>query len=185
MFTHNVYRLAIRQKASDMELKIVQGVAMLVSAVASCALAIYVNSIYTMFFLAADIVFIVMFPQLTCAIFVKSTNGYGSLMGLIIGLVLRFGGGDEALNIPAFIDYPFVDEEFGLLFPFKTVAMLSSMISIVTLSYLTSYLFSKRILPEKLDILHSNRTSPFEKTSYLDHEYDIGYGNSKDELTKF
>ncbi len=185
MFTHNVYRLAIRQKAGNLELKIVQGVAMLVSAVAACALAIYVNSIYTMFFLAADIVFIVMFPQLTCAIFIKITNGYGSLIGLIVGLVLRFGGGDEALNIPAFIDYQFIDEEFGLLFPFKTVAMLSSMISIVMISYLTSYLFSRGILPEKLDILHSTRTSPFGKTTYLDNEYDKGYGNSKDELTKF
>ncbi len=185
MFTHNVYKLAIRQRASNLELKIVQGVAMLISATASCALAIYVTSIYTMFFLAADIVFIVMFPQLTCAIFIKSTNGYGSLVGLIVGLVLRFGGGDEALNIPAFIDYPFVDEEYGLLFPFKMVAMASSLVSIVTVSYLTSCLFSKRILPEQIDILHATKTPSKVKQIYFDNEYDNGYDNSRDELTKF
>ena len=121
--------------------------------VACLLLAIFVNTIYGIFVLAADILYITVFPQLVCAVFIKFVNPYGSLVGYIVSAVLRAGGGEPTLNIDKFIEYPNYDEELGQLFPFRTFAMLCGLMCIIGVSLLTNYIFEHGFLSRKVDIL--------------------------------
>jgi high affinity choline transporter 7 len=48
------------------------------------------------------------------------------------------GGGEPLLGIPAVIPYPMNDPELGVLFPFRTVAMLASLATIGLVSWSTA-----------------------------------------------
>ena len=84
--------------------------------------------------------------------FLPFANPYGSFFAFVVGLILRFGGGEPTLELEPFIYYPWYDEENGQIFPYKTFSMLVSLVVIVTVSYLFKVLFDKGILPAKLDI---------------------------------
>ena len=116
-------------------------------------LAIFVDSIYGMFILAADIVFVIMLPQLTCVLFVQHSNTYGGLAGYVLGLVLRIGAGEPMISLPSVIKYPYYHPETDTqLFPFRTFSALVSLIAIIFVSYLTRWLFNRRYLPNKFDV---------------------------------
>ena len=69
--------------------------------------------------------------------FSKSVNTYGSLFAYIVGSFVRLAGGESLIGLPPLIKYPWYDEETGTqLFPFRTVAMLLSMTSLVLVSLL-------------------------------------------------
>ena len=81
-----------------------------------------------------------------------------------MGLVFRVGGGESTIGMPAFIKYPYYDEETGQqLFPFKTLSMIVSFLTIIIVSYSLRFLFKKKILPVKLDFLHCFREYELEK----------------------
>jgi len=85
---------------------------------------------------------------------IPDVNTYGSIMGYIMGVTPRVGGGESAIDFPAVIKYPYYDEELQMqLFPFRTFAMIVSFATVVFVSYLTKYLFSREILPAKYDLL--------------------------------
>ena len=62
-----------------------------------------------------------------------------------MGLVLRLGGGEPTFNLAQFIPY-------GDYVPYKTVAMLASLITLALVSFLFKYLFQRKLLSEKFDI---------------------------------
>ena len=115
-------------------------------------MGITVDSIYMLWFLCSDLVFVVLFPQLLCVVYLRWTNTYGSLSGYILGLFFRLAGGESSLGIPVLIKYPFYSEKDGQLFPFKTLCMLITLTTIVAVSFLTKNLFEKGILHRKFDI---------------------------------
>lgn len=119
---------------------------------AATAMALTVQSIYTLWFLCADLVYVILFPQLCCVIYLKNTNTYGSFTGFLVGLILRIGGGEASIGLDPFIKYPYYTEKEGQLFPFKTLAMLCSFATLILVSYLTKCLFERNILPLWLDI---------------------------------
>lgn len=124
----------------------------LIGTISTVISIVSVQTIFGMFVMAADIVFVNVLPQLTCALFVKPSNAYGALTGYLLGLVLRIGAGEYYLSLPAFIKYPFYNEEAGeQLFPFRTFLFLLSLFSIVVVSLLTNWLFAH--LPRQLDLL--------------------------------
>nr|KAG5700863.1 hypothetical protein BaRGS_012270 [Batillaria attramentaria] len=65
-----------------------------VVAAASCVMAISVSSIYSLFLLCSDFVYVILFPQLVCVLYVHWTNTYGSLAGFVLGLLFRLLGGE-------------------------------------------------------------------------------------------
>jgi high affinity choline transporter 7 len=101
-----------------------------------------------------------LFPALVCALFDKKANKYGAMAGLLVAFVLRFGGGDATLGIPILIPYPILDASVELvdgvrtlvLFPFRTLAMLSGLLSIIVVSRLTQ----KQAPPQPLRIVTNN-----------------------------
>lgn len=113
-------------------------------AACTTAVALQVRSIFSLWYLSADITYVTLFPQVFCALCFPSTNKYGSFVGFIVGLVLRITGGEPALNIPVFIEYPFFSPTEGQLFSFKTTAMLASIISIIAVSVVLNMLIKTK-----------------------------------------
>ena len=97
--------------------------------------AITATSIYGLFVVCSDLLYVVVFPQLVCAVHIPLTNSYGSLFGLILSLVLRFLGGEPYLNIDPVIKYPWFDEDAQTqMFPFKTLIVVIDLVAIITIS---------------------------------------------------
>lgn len=99
-------------------------------------LALQVKSVYELWFLSSDFVYAILFPQLVTALFDKKANIYGSVAGFAVSLILRIGGGDATLGIPTMIPYPMIEDGM-VLFPFRTLAMLSGLMTIIIVSRMT------------------------------------------------
>ncbi|CAI5656432.1 high-affinity choline transporter 1 [Oreochromis niloticus] len=166
MFARNIYQLAFRQSASDREIVWVMRLTIFVFGALATAMALLTGSVYGLWYLSSDLVYVIIFPQLLSVLFVKGTNTYGSVAGYIFGLLLRIGGGEPYLKLPPFIYYPgwvtqekvhhltgdvehFVQQRF----PFKSVSMVASFLANVFFSYLTKYLFESGMLSHKYDFL--------------------------------
>jgi len=150
MATWNVYRPLINPKITTEKLaKILKGCIWIVGVTATI-LALNINSIYDLWFLCSDFVYCLLFPPLVCALFDKKANTYGAIAGFVVAFILRFGGGDTTLGMPIRIDYPMI-EDGVVLFPFRTLAMVSGLLSIIIVSRLTQQwdVAKALILPEK------------------------------------
>ncbi len=137
MFAWNIYR-PWRRLASEREILVVMRVMIVVVGCVGAVLAIQVQSVYSLWMLSADLVFVVLFPQLVLGLFDRRTNSIGSLSGVVVGLVLRLGGGEATFGIPPLLPYPMQDPDLGILFPFRTFAMVSSLLTIWIVSRLTA-----------------------------------------------
>ncbi|GAB1599497.1 high-affinity choline transporter 1-like isoform X1 [Argonauta hians] len=155
MFTHNIYKEVIRKNVSEMELLIVLRIAVVVIGVLSTLVAIYISTVYGLFILASDFVFVIIFPQLTCVLMSKLPNTYGALTGFVLSLVLRLGSGStDYLDIPALIRFPFYTDDGRQLFAFRTFTMIASIFVILFVSWIFKWLFQKKILSKHWDIFN-------------------------------
>uniref|UniRef100_A0A8D0RG79 Solute carrier family 5 member 7 n=1 Tax=Sus scrofa TaxID=9823 RepID=A0A8D0RG79_PIG len=156
MFARNIYQLSFRQNASDREIVWVMRITVFVFGASATAMALLTKTVYGLWYLSSDLVYIIIFPQLLCVLFIKGTNTYGAVAGYIAGLFLRVTGGEPYLNLQPLIFYPgYYVEKNGIYnqrFPFKTLAMLTSFLSNICISYLAKYLFESGTLPPKLDM---------------------------------
>jgi high affinity choline transporter 7 len=138
LFAWNVYRpLLQKNRGDDAKTRQVARTAVVVFGLCATLLALNVKSVYTLWFLCADLVYVILFPQLLMALYCRQTNQAGVLSGIAIGLFLRLGGGEPALGISSFITYPIQDDGQGTLFPFRTFAMLVSLVTIWAVSKMT------------------------------------------------
>ena len=84
MFAHNVVK-PIFPAASERSIIFVMRGSILVVGALACWLGIAIKSIYELWFLSSDLVYVLLFPQLVSALFVPFTNTYGSSTGFVIG----------------------------------------------------------------------------------------------------
>lgn len=143
-------------QASDSEIVWVMRSTIFVFGALATAMALLTHSVYGLWYLSSDLVYIIIFPQLLCVLFVKGTNTYGAIVGYLFGLLLRITGGEPYLQLKPLIFYPgwYKDEDrYIQRFPFKTMSMLTSFLTNIGVSYLAKYLFESGTLPPKLDIL--------------------------------
>ncbi|XP_048763868.2 high-affinity choline transporter 1-like [Ostrea edulis] len=152
MFARNIYKMIIRQKASEKEVIWVMRIAIFGVGALATEMALSVDSIYVLWYLCSDLVYVVLFPQLVCVIYLKKSNTYGSLLGYVVGMFFRIAGGEPTLGIDAVIKYPYYSEERGQMFPFKTLCMLMSLTTIISVSCLTNFLFKRKIVHPRFDI---------------------------------
>ncbi|XP_010207848.1 high affinity choline transporter 1 [Colius striatus] len=155
MFAHNIYRKTLRKKATEVEVLWAMRISMLVFGAGAASLAFYSSSVYDLWFLSGELVYALLFPQLCCALFVPSTNTYGSAAGFLVGLLLRLLAGEPALSIPPILCYPAcsrVNGAYSQLFPFKTFTMLLTLGVIIAVSYLARVLFQRNLLPHRWDV---------------------------------
>ena len=136
VFTVNVYKPLFHKKASDHETTVVARITMIVICVLGTILALTSNSVYALWVLTSDLIYVMLFPQLLLVLYCGNTvNTYGSLVGFLLGAILRFGGGEATFNIPQFIPY-------ASWIPFRTLAMIVALVS----EYLVSLLFKHMIV---------------------------------------
>ncbi|MCK0191208.1 sodium:solute symporter family protein [Arenibacter sp. F20364] len=136
MTSWNVYRPIFRPKVSHQVLAKVIKRCIWIIGIAATILALNITSVYALWFLCSDFVYVLLFPQLVTALFFKKANFAGSLAGFIVAFVLRVGGGDATLGIPVLLDYP-MTHGGDVLFPFRTLAMVSGLITIIVVSLVT------------------------------------------------
>ncbi|OCT95236.1 high affinity choline transporter 1 [Xenopus laevis] len=159
MFARNIYQLSFRQNASEKEIVWVMRITVFIFGAAATAMALLAKSVYGLWYLSSDLVYIIIFPQLLCVLFIKGTNTYGSIAGYVFGALLRISGGEPYLHLQAFICFPgcYPDKNNIYLqrFPFKTLAMVTSFLFNIAFSYLAKYLFEKGTLSPKFDFLNA------------------------------
>lgn len=154
MFVNNIYRQIIRKNVSELELSIALRATIIIIGILSTVVATSLSTVYGLFILASDLIFVIIFPQLLCVMMLQSANTYGALAGYLMGLVLRLGGGgDQYLPMPAFIHYPFYSATKGQLFIFRTFSMLMSITTIYCVSLAAHYIFHWKLLSPKWDFL--------------------------------
>jgi high affinity choline transporter 7 len=90
-------------------------VAILVLGAAATVLALRVQSVRALWFFTSDLLFVLLFPQLLWALFDPRANRTGSMAAFAVSLVVRVGGGEPLLGVPAAFAYP---EDL----PFRTIA---------------------------------------------------------------
>ncbi len=136
MASWNVYRPLIRPKITSEQLSKVLRRIIWIIGITATLLALQVQSVYELWFLSSDFVYAILFPQLVTALFDKKANMYGSIAGLAVSAILRVGGGDATLGIPTMIPYPMIENGI-VLFPFRTLAMVSGLLTIIVVSRMT------------------------------------------------
>ncbi|KAM6957937.1 high-affinity choline transporter 1-like [Tautogolabrus adspersus] len=154
IFTTNIYNL-IRHQASDRELQWVIRSSIVVVGIVGTSLTYLESSILAFWILSSDLTYTIMLPQLICVLFIRVSNGYGAVIGYIVAFVMRALCGKPVLNLPVILHLPgctLVDGVYIQRLPFKTICMLSSMVSIVAFSHVALILFEKGVLPERWDV---------------------------------
>ncbi|XP_007902637.1 high-affinity choline transporter 1-like [Callorhinchus milii] len=182
MFARNIYNLTFRQEATDKEILWVMRITIFLFGLASMSMALIAKSVYGLWYLSSDLVYVIIFPQLVGVLFIKGINTYGSIAGYIIGFLLRISGGEPYLHLQPFICYPgcYLEQVYGgepvyiQRFPFKTMSMLSSFLGNLAVSHLAKYLFERGILAPKFDFLDSvvsrHSKENMDKTTLVNHD---------------
>jgi len=166
MFSHNIYVTIFRPKASQKEVIWVLRLTIFVVGCIATVIGLTFDSIYILFHLCSDLVFVVLFPQLLCAVHVPWVNTYGSIAGVIVGMFFRLTGGEEMIGFKAAIKYPgykynMITNDDGTTemvgkqyFPFRTMSMILSLLALLAVSKLFNYMLEKGIMSEERDFLN-------------------------------
>ena len=144
----NVYRPLVKPKITSEDLAKIIKRSIWIIGVAATLLALNINSVYELWFLCSDFVYCLLFPALVCALFDPKANSYGAIAGFLVAAILRFGGGDAVLGLPIILPYPMI-ENGVVLFPFRTLAMISGLLTILMVSRLTQKLEPGKVLTKE------------------------------------
>ncbi|XP_029290473.1 high affinity choline transporter 1-like [Cottoperca gobio] len=156
MFTQNIYKTTLRKQASERELHWVIRVSVLLVGLAGTGLAFGDDSVFSLWLVSGDLIYCVIFPQLVCVLHLRSANSYGAITGFVVGLLMRILSGEALLGISPLILFPGWREVDGVItqyFPFRTLAMLASLICVISVSWLVELGFSHKLIPHSWDLL--------------------------------
>uniref|UniRef100_A0A8C6U990 High-affinity choline transporter 1-like n=1 Tax=Neogobius melanostomus TaxID=47308 RepID=A0A8C6U990_9GOBI len=166
IFSSNIYKTILRKMASDRELQWVIRITVVLVGIVGTSLSFLSNSVMVFWMLGSSITYTVMFPQLICVLYFNVCNGYGCIMGLVIGVLLKILSGEPALGLSPLLYYPGCSAEDGTYVqcaPVQTIAMLSGFIAILIFSHIPLILFNKDILPETWDVFRVKKSACAEQ----------------------
>ncbi len=131
MLSWNCLRRLVWPSLSTVQMKRVIRLSILVFGALATVLALKVQSVQALWFFTSDLVFVLLFPQLLFALFDERVNLTGSVAAFCVSLVLRVGGGEPLLGLPAFISYPET-------VPFRTLAAAAGLMLLPLVSRATA-----------------------------------------------
>lgn len=136
------------------------------------------GNIMVFWILGSDLCYTIILPQLICVLFIEVSNSYGAIAGYLVSVTMRVLCGEPIFSLPAVLQFPGFTLEEGEYIqraPVKTICMLTSLVAILLISVLTSFLFNKGFLPEEWDVfqvkprpasdLHDGKTNETGDTS--------------------
>ena len=139
MLSWNCFKRLLWPSLSVLQMSRVIRSSILLFGAMATVLALKVQSVQALWFFTSDLVFVLLFPQLLCAIFDTKANRTGSIVAFAVSLVLRVGGGEPLLGIPASIPYP-------PTVPFRTIAALAGLVLLPVVSRATARWDAPRLL---------------------------------------
>jgi high affinity choline transporter 7 len=131
MFSWNCLKRLVWPSLTTRQMKRAIRSSILLSGATATVLALKVQSVQALWFFTSDLVFVLLFPQLLYALFDAKANRTGSIAAFAVSSILRIGGGEPLLGLPAFIAYP---EQV----PFRTLAAAAGMILLPLVSRATA-----------------------------------------------
>ena len=131
MFSWNTCTRLLSPAMPFAHLKVVMRITIAALGGGAVWLALEVQSVRALWFFTSDLVFVLLFPQLVCALFDRRANLPGSMAAFGVSLVLRLGGGEPLFGLPALIAYPD-------WVPFKTLAAGTGLVLLAVVSRLTA-----------------------------------------------
>uniref|UniRef100_A0A3Q3W5P1 Solute carrier family 5 member 8 n=1 Tax=Mola mola TaxID=94237 RepID=A0A3Q3W5P1_MOLML len=155
IFTSNIYKSILRTQASQREVQWVIRVSVVVVGLAGTSLTFLDNSVLMIWMLRSDLTYTLMLPQLVCVLFFSVSNGYGAVLGCVVGVLLRVLCGEPLLGIPPVIRFPgcrLVNGVYIQHSPVRTICMLSAMAAILFFSHVTALLFQRGLIPASWDV---------------------------------
>jgi high affinity choline transporter 7 len=131
MLSWNCLKRLVWPHLSVVDMRRVIRASILLFGAAAFVLALKVQSVQALWFFTSDLVFVLLFPQLVFALFDPRANRTGSMAAFIVSALLRLGGGEPLLGIPALLPYP-------AGFPFRTVAAAAGLLLLPVVSRVTA-----------------------------------------------
>jgi high affinity choline transporter 7 len=135
MFSWNVYRPLRQISDTAPELQRVLRLSIVVLGAIAIALALTVQSVYQLWYLSSDLVYVILFPQLLTALFYRRTTPQAALAGVVVGVGLRVTmallTSESVANLAGWREL----QVWLSYFPWRTVAMLTSLSTILLLSF--------------------------------------------------
>jgi len=133
-------------------------------------IAIFVKTVYGLYLICSDLVFILLFPHLVLVVHAPNrTNKYGMVVGFTIALILRVLSGEPVLKYNAVIKYygyfePHEDDYGNPVygrqrFPFRNLIMALNFIITLFTTYVTQQLFKRYPNLLKYDFLDAEGAS--------------------------
>lgn len=110
--------------------RLTQIATLIMGTMATC-LALQVKSVYALWYLCSDFVYVILFPQLIVVLFFAQANARGAIAGFAVAVFMRILFGESSLGVDPF---------FGLStdnVPFRSICMLSSLFTIMVVSVLS------------------------------------------------
>ncbi len=102
-------------------------------------LALSVKSVYQLWYLSSDLVYVILFPQLVMALFFRRVTPAGAIAGATVAVTLRLAIGLSAMDRFA----PYIQRvawpQMLRYVPWLTLAMLASLATIAIVSLLSGH----------------------------------------------
>lgn len=159
MFTRNVFQRVFYPVASDKQMMWALRITIIFNTTIAMIIAITVKSVYGLYLICSDLVFVLLFPHLVLVVhFPHLVNRYGMVVGFSTAFILRALAGEQVLGYDAVLKFPNyaegVDGGVGhQRFPFRIVCMLIHLFLCLGVSYLTNYLYQEGYMTDELDVL--------------------------------
>jgi len=189
MMARNFYQKVIRPNCSEKEVIIALYVCIIINCVIATILAIVYRSIYDLFVLCGDFMFVIVFPQLTLVLYWELANTYGSVSSFVVGLVLRLLCGDKTLGLPATIEFgrvyggscPTLDDPDKMCYgpmPYRLFVTIIGAVIHIVISYGAWFVFSRGILGLEFDFFGAFKEDKggsivLASSRYMDEEYEM------------
>ncbi|XP_046393301.1 high-affinity choline transporter 1-like isoform X2 [Ischnura elegans] len=135
---NNVYKGLLRTKASDGEVMWCSRISILAVAVASTGVAFMAESIYGLWYLSSDLMYVLVFPHFLIAMVAPGVGTpLASALSFIVGIVLRVLVGEESIGLPPVLKFPET-------IPVRTLTMAVSLVVLVVVSLINQALRNRQ-----------------------------------------